>query len=513
MILKVKNLTIEIPNDRPLIEKLNMVLKKNDKMAVIGEEGNGKSTLLKVINNREEVEEYSNVSGEISKEGLVLGYLEQSLDPDWDNTKTYEFFLRDEPNEENDYERYIQFSEIGKILSKLKIPTEILESDQTIGTLSGGEKVKIQMAKLLSKEPDVLLLDEPTNDLDLETLEWLEQFIVEQEIPVLFVSHDETLLENTANTILHLEQVKNRNEARHTLENVDYKTYVEERRKKIAKAEQLASMESREYKKDKDILSQQKSAVRTAQINIKDSTVRRGLNKKMKNILVKERKAKEKKKTEKIETEEPIKMDFLKEAEIPRGKVVLDFNLPELKIGDRLLSKNIELNVVGPEKVAIVGANGIGKTTLMRKIKKELSTKEGIKVGYMPQDYSEVLEEDKTVLEYLLKDLDDYEISEIARYMGRIKLTWQEMNGEIKALSQGQKAKIIILKMILSGKNVLLFDEPTRNLSSLSNPVIRDILKEYKGSIIGISHDRKFLKEVCNKIYKLNENGLEQTKI
>lgn len=149
----------------------------------------------------------------------------------------------------------------------------------------------------------------------------------------------------------------------------------------------------------------------------------------------------------------------------------------------------------------------------MRKIKKELSTKEGIKVGYMPQDYSEVLEEDKTVLEYLLKDLDDYEISEIARYMGRIKLTWQEMNGEIKALSQGQKAKIIILKMILSGKNVLLFDEPTRNLSSLSNPVIRDILKEYKGSIIGISHDRKFLKEVCNKIYKLNENGLEQTKI
>lgn len=333
MILKVKNLTIEIPNDRPLIEKLNMVLKKNDKMAVIGEEGNGKSTLLKVINNREEVEEYSNVSGEISKEGLVLGYLEQSLDPDWDNTKTYEFFLRDEPNEENDYERYIQFSEIGKILSKLKIPTEILESDQTIGTLSGGEKVKIQMAKLLAKEPDVLLLDEPTNDLDLETLEWLEQFIVEQEIPVLFVSHDETLLENTANTILHLEQVKNRNEARHTLENVDYKTYVEERRKKIAKAEQLASMESREYKKDKDILSQQKSAVRTAQINIKDSTVRRGLNKKMKNILVKERKAKEKKKTEKIETEEPIKMDFLKEAEIPRGKVVLDFNLPELKIG------------------------------------------------------------------------------------------------------------------------------------------------------------------------------------
>lgn len=220
-------------------------------MAVIGEEGNGKSTLLRVINNREDVESYCNVSGEILKKGLILGYLEQSLDKGWNDVQAYEFFLKDNPGDENDYDRFAKFDEVAKILSKLGMPTEILESDQCIETLSGGEKVKIQIVKLLMKDPDVLLLDEPTNDLDIETLEWLEKFICEQKIPVLFVSHDETLLENTANIILHLEQLKNRKEARHTLAKTNYNNYVEERQRKIAKSEQLATMESREYKKDK----------------------------------------------------------------------------------------------------------------------------------------------------------------------------------------------------------------------------------------------------------------------
>ena len=205
-----------------------------------------------------------------------------------------------------------------------------------------------------------------------------------------------------------------------------------------------------------------------------------------------------------------MKMSFDVEAVVPNGKVVLDLSLPELKIGERVLARNIELNVTGPRKVAIVGKNGIGKTTLIREMKDIIEETEGINLGYMPQNYGEVLNSQDIVLDYLLEDLEGLDISTISAYMGRIKLTWQEMNGEIGELSYGQRAKLMILKMMLSGKNVLLFDEPTRNLSSLSNPVIREMLKNYKGAIIGVSHDRKFLKEVCDIVYKLDENGLKE---
>ena len=366
--LETKDLTIKTITDKPLIEKLNMVLNEEDKLAIIGEEGNGKSTLLKAINNRSDIEPYCYITGDINKEGLVIGYLEQSLNPAWNNTYIHEFFLKENPSEDIDYDRYIELKDAAKILSKLRISPNILESDQEIGTLSGGEKVKIQIAKLLMKNPDVLLLDEPTNDLDIETLEWLEEFICTQSIPVLFVSHDETLLENTANTILHLEQIKSKNLARHTLKKISYGDYVKEREEQIAKLDQLSSMELREYKKDKQIISRQKSSVRTAQIKIKDSAVRRILNKKMRNILVQEKKAEDKRKTKRLETEDPIYMEFDKEIEIPEGKKILDLDIEELKIGDRVLVKNIELFVSGPRKIAIIGDNGIGKTTLLKQI-------------------------------------------------------------------------------------------------------------------------------------------------
>ena len=126
------------------------------------------------------------------------------------------------------------------MLSKFRIDSEFIYSNQKVGTLSGGEKVKIQLAKIIYSNPDVLLLDEPTNDLDIETLEWLEEFINATNVPVIFISHDETLLENTANTILHLEQVKKKSDARHTIEKISYREYVEKRLGMIRKQEQIA---------------------------------------------------------------------------------------------------------------------------------------------------------------------------------------------------------------------------------------------------------------------------------
>jgi ATPase subunit of ABC transporter with duplicated ATPase domains len=271
-------------------------------------------------------------------------------------------------------------------------------------------------------------------------------------------------------------------------------------------------MEKREYLKDKQILSRQKSKIRTGQIVVKDSSVRRILNKKMKNILVQERKTEKKRKTERVEVEDPIYMEFDKRAVVPKGKTVLNLNIKELKIGERVLTKDVKLFVKGPEKIAIIGQNGTGKTTLLKEILHTLDKKEGLTVGYMPQNYNEILDDDIKVFDYITKELEDLDEDLLKAYIGSIKLTWEEMSGFVKDLSLGQKAKVILLKMMLEGNNVLVLDEPTRNMSSLSNPVIREMFRNFKGSIISVSHDRKFLKEVCDKVYRLSSTGLREVR-
>jgi len=272
----------------------------------------------------------------------------------------------------------------------------------------------------------------------------------------------------------------------------------------------MYNMEKREHLKDKQILSRQKSIIRTKQITIDDSSTRRILNKQMRNILVRERKTEEKRKTERVQVEDPIYMEFDKRAVIPKGRVVLNLDIKELKIGKKILAKDIKLFVKGPEKIAIIGQNGTGKTTLLKEILHALDKKEGLKVGYMPQNYNEILGDDMKVFDYITKDLEDLDEALMRAYIGSIKLTWEEMSGFVKDLSLGQKAKVILLKMMLEGNNVLVLDEPTRNMSSLSNPVIREMFRNFKGSIISVSHDRKFLKEVCDKVYRLSSIGLRE---
>ena len=511
--LELRDLTIETINGKPLVSNLDLVLNEDDKMAVIGEEGNGKSTLLKAIYNSKEIEKYCYLSGEVLKNDLIIGYLEQSLNTNWDKSYVYEYFLKDSPEEYINIERYEKLNDIARELAKIGVSPEILESERVIGTLSGGEKVKIQIAKLLTHNPDILLLDEPTNDLDIETLEWLEDFIIHSNIPIIFVSHDETLLEGTANLILHIEYVKTQKKARHTLFRGDYKTYVERRATEIQKREQDFEREKREYLEAKQKLGHRKSIVRSAQERIKDSAVRRRLNKEMHVIKAREKVIEGRRQTEKLETEDPIYFSFDKDSVLPNGKRIIELDLDELKIGDKVLAKNIELDVYGPTKVGIIGTNGVGKTTLLKEINKRLADRDDIRVGYMPQNYSEVLNDEDVVMDYLVRDLDEIDFDMIAAFIGRIKLNWDEMNSRIENLSYGQKAKVILLKMMLDKKNVLLLDEPTRNLSALSNPVIREVLKDFEGCIIGISHDRKFLKEVCDVVYKLEPDGLKKTEI
>ncbi len=503
---EIKNLTIELFN-KPLVENLSFVLNKGDKVGVIGEEGTGKSTLLKTFYQLELVQKYCTVSGEILKKDLKLGYLEQSLDTEWNDISVLDFFLKENPKDETDFEKYSDFNKTEEIFSKLNISKDFLEKKKPIKTLSGGEKVKIQIAKIFSKEPDILLFDEPTNDLDLETLGWLENFMGKIQKPIIFVSHDETLLENVANCILHIEKTKKENISRYTFKRVGYATYIEERAQEFEKQKRISDMEYREYKKDKKIFSRRKSIVRSKQINILDSTERRILNKRMRNILVQEKRIEKKKVTQRPEILDPIYISRNLDVNIPRGKRILNFKLKELKIKSQVLVKNIELFVSGPEKVGFVGENGIGKTTLLKEILKVLE--KDFEVGYMPQNYNEILNLEENVKEFLVENLDFSELQTYITYLGSLRFTWEEINGPISELSYGQRAKLIILKMILEKKNILVLDEPTRNLSVTSNPVVREMLKNYKGCIFSVSHDRKFLNEVCDIVYRLEKDGLK----
>lgn len=179
------------------------------------------------------------------------------------------------------------------------------------------------------------------------------------------------------------------------------------------------------------------------------------------------------------------------------------------RLEKRILAEGIHLKIKGSEKICMIGANGAGKTTLLKKIAEELLNRNDIKAEYMPQTYEDLLDLDVTPVDYLDKTGDKEERTRIRTYLGSLKYTPDEMEHPIRELSGGQKAKVLLLRMSLSGANVLILDEPTRNFSPLSGPVIRKMLREFPGAVISISHDRKYIEEVCDKIYQLNPNGLQ----
>ncbi len=511
--LNLRNIKLVLKkNSRVLLENFNFSLNPGDKVAIIGEEGNGKSTLLKLIFDRSLIDEYCEFTGEVSKKGLKIGYLEQILNPEWNEFTINDYFLKDSPSTDADFDKYEAFSEISSILSKFHMDPMIVYSDQKMKTLSGGEKVKIQLAKIVFNNNDILLLDEPTNDLDIETLKWLENFINTVNIPIIFISHDETLLENTANTIIHIEQLKRKSKPRHTIEKIDYRAYVEKRLGMLEKQGQIARKQRADHQKQMEAFQKtfQKVAYQQDNISRSDPHGAALLKKKMKSLKSQERRY-EREKEDFVEvpnTEDAIFLDFENEIYIPTGKKILDMNIEQLKNFDRSLSTNIELSVYGPEHIVIVGTNGVGKTTLMKKIYKDLSNRKDIKVGYMPQNYEDILNLDEIAVDFVKSSSSKEDTTKAMTYLGSLKFTTEEMRLKIGELSGGQRAKLLLLKLVLSGCDVLLLDEPTRNLSPLSNPVIRSVLSSYTGAIISVSHDRKYIDEVCDKLYFLTEAGL-----
>lgn len=507
--LQVKNLNLYHKKDlRPLATNLSFILNNGDKAAIIGEEGNGKSTLLKLLYDEKLVEEYAEYTGEIHKNNTICGYLAQEL-PGEDKDKTvYEFLSEENAFLETDYR------ELASIAAELGLSSDMLYSDTKVGRLSGGEKVKLQLLRLRVKRPGVYLLDEPSNDIDIDTLNWLEKFILNSQVPVLYISHDETLLENTANLIIHMEQLKRKTESRCTVTRAGYREYVNRRQESLDRQERLATEERAAYEKQQERFRRIYDKVEYQQdiITRQNPSGGRLLKKKMHAVKSMERRFEKQAEnmTQMPETEEAIFFRFAEGEGIPAGKWVIDYELPCLEVEDRVLSRGIRLQVKGSEKICIIGRNGAGKTTFLKKIAEELLQRTDIRAAYMPQNYEELLDMDSTPVEYLSKTWDKEENTRIRTYLGSMKYTVGEMEHAIRDLSGGQKAKLLLLKMSMEHRNVLILDEPTRNFSPLSGPVIRDLLIHFPGAIISVSHDRKYIEEVCDKVYELNEKGLEK---
>ena len=508
--LQVKNLTVTHKKDlTTLMEGLSFTLAPGDRAALIGEEGNGKSTVLRLLYDPALAEPYVEWTGEIVDKGVRKGYLAQELTaeelelPVWELCQRAPAFDGADPRA------------LDRAARQVGLDAALFWDSRPVGTLSGGERVKLRLALLLLDAPDVLLLDEPSNDLDLRTLDWLEAFLLSCKVPVLYISHDEILLERTANAIIHLERLCRRTVPRCTVARMGYTQYVEQREAGFAHQEQVAGQERRAYEAKMEKFRQIRDAVDHQLNTVSRQNPGKGrlLKKKMHTVLSMGRRFEREKAdmTAMPVWEQAILAAFDGErAAFPAGKRLLRLDLPELRAGEQVLARDVRLWADGPEHIGIVGANGAGKSTLLKIAAEELLARTDLRAAYMPQDYSDLLIGNKTPVELLAPSGHKDDITKARTLLGAMKYKTEEMEHPAAGLSGGQRAKLLFLSMILGGANVLVLDEPTRNFSPLSAPVIREALAEFPGAIVSVSHDRLYLEQVCTRVLELTEQGLHE---
>lgn len=504
--IQIHKLTITHNKDlRNLVSDLTMFIREGEKVAIIGEEGNGKSTLLQALMGKQLLD--FTISGQIRSDFGSYSYIPQSLPTDLKTLSLHDYFFSGQ--EDLDYSRIYRFAE------ELQFDSDRFASQQLIGSLSGGEALKVQLIHELSKPFEVLFLDEPSNDLDLDTVLWLKKQIQRIKETVIFISHDEDFLSQTANTIVHLRLVKHRKEAETLVEHLDYDRYSQQSRDHFIKQSQQAANEQRVHEKTMEKNRRVKQQVENTLRNTKNSTEGRLLAKKMKNILSQEKRFE---KSAQSMTQQPLEEDriqlFFSDVQpLPVSKILLHFEQQTLFVEDRQLADKLHLTVRGQDKIGIIGPNGIGKSTLLAKIYHLLQDKQEISLGYMPQNYQEKLPQSLSPVAFLSKTGEKEELQKVQSLLASLNFSYSEMQHEICNLSGGQQGKLLLLALVLQQANFLILDEPTRNFSPTSQPEIRKLFADYPGGFITVSHDRRFLKEVCTSLYRLTTHGLEVVEI
>ncbi len=382
-------------------------------------------------------------------------------------------------------------SKIKGVLKGLGFNEEDFE--RQVNILSGGQKSRLYLAKLLLSKPKLLLLDEPTNHLDIDAISWLEKFLKDYKGSALIISHDRYFLDNVVNRIFYMENTKL------YIYNTNYSRFMEQRKRDLDLLKKQYEDQQKEIKRQEEIITRFMNYGGSRYI--KQAQSRQKLLDKMKLI----DKQQEAKKTR-------IKFD----PKIKSGNDVLSVENINKSFGNLHLLKEISFNIYRGDKIGLIGANGIGKSTLFKIILGQLPKDEGyIKLGhhvypgYFDQEMDK-LNLDNTVIDEIWDEapkLDHYEIRTI---LSQFLFVGDDIFKEIKDLSGGEKGRLSLLKLMLSKANFLLMDEPTNHLDIDSKEVLEDALIDYEGTLFVISHDRYFLNRVTNKIFELTKEGIKE---
>lgn len=525
IVLSANNLT-KVYGVEPILTELSFHINKGDRIGIVGANGAGKTTLLNILAK----ELHSDEGDFFVSEEMTFGYLKQR--DHFQSEKTiYEEMLaifdevigietelgilsqeiadRSEKGEpvERLLHRYDEMAEIFKdkngygykseikgILNSMAFSEDCFQ--KKISLLSGGERTRLALAALLLKNPDILLLDEPTNHLDIGTLKWLEQYLKAYKGTIVLISHDRYFLDQTVNRIFEIEH--------HKLIAYDgtYTAYVEKKRFREEDA-------IRQYESQQRELSRQEEMIRRFK--------QRGTEK-----LAKRAQSREKR----LE-----KVDRLDRPEAKLGKMHIQFKEKFSSGNDVIFAKElsksfgieaerrqlfsgVELDIKKGNRICLVGPNGIGKTSLLKMIMGELEADSGlVKVGhnvvfgYYDQE-QKMLNGANNVLEELHGDYHLYTETELRSLLGRFLFRGEAVFKQVGTLSGGEKARLALLKLMLSGANVLVMDEPTNHLDIASKEVFEEALLEFPGTLLLVSHDRYFLNKVPTNIYELSEIGI-----
>ena len=503
-----------------ILDGFSLELKTGERVALIGQNGSGKSTILKIIAKQESVD-----SGTINiRNGAKIGILNQIYENEKEDISVEKFLYKSfeeilkvekklnkletqmstEVNADklekiiNEYGRMQErFSLMGgyeiqerfnKICSRFYINKELLK--QSYNLLSGGEKTRVNLAKLLLTQPEILLLDEPTNHLDIHSLEFLEELILKYKGTVLIVSHDRYFLDKVINKTVLLENGK---------ENIYYGNYSyflkEDERRTLAQFENYKNQQKQIEKMKESILTLRKFG---------DLAGNEMFFKRAKNI---------EKRLEKMEIIDRVdlnkkSLDLKFNIKKRSGNDVLKLENVEKKFDQKVIFKDANLTLNYGEKVALIGKNGSGKSTLIKMIlgqdtnfQGELKLGTSIKIGYISQNI--IFENnEKTVLDYFLEgnNLSETEArSKLAKYGFRQENAFKR----IGKLSGGEKVRIILMKLIQKDINFLILDEPTNHIDIDTREILEEALKEYKGTALFVSHDRFFINAIANRVLNI----------
>lgn len=501
---------------RKVLNDINYNFPQSGIVALIGVNGAGKSTFLNILCGLEEAD-----SGNITKaKSCVIGYLPQEPNPNPHDTILVEcmagddilFKIKDDFNAiskqlEVEYteEIYSEFERLEadfrdrdgyafeynatKILVGLGFPEDsILDHPKE---LSGGWRMRLELARLLMKKPDFLILDEPTNHLDLPTIIWLEGYLKKFRGVVLFVSHDESLLNRLPNIVLHLKNGK-LNEY-----HGNYDDFLEQyEMREAGKVAERKSIESKIKDAQQFVDRFGAKATKATQARSRVKMIAR-LQSEMNQIEV-----------NKDDMEIRIRIPLTEKS----GKDVLE--MKDCAIGyDKPLLKNLSLYIQSKQKIAIVGANGLGKSTLMKSILGSLPLIDGsiklghnVKIAYYAQDQVEYLNLDKNVLENLRLVNDKLEIVQARRLLGSFLFKGDDVYKPVRVLSGGEKSRLGLACLMVQDANFLLLDEPTNHLDILSSEILSEALKSYEGTVIFISHNRSFINATADHILAISSN-------